>query len=204
VNLEEAALARQALRAAEGCARRLVRSQGKLAASFPLSPATVTVLPPEVEDDLDAFLKRYEQLVNAIQDELLKVVAIVGGEDIRGLARREVSELMERLGALPSAAGFRVLVAIRNRIAHVYPEDPDRQAANLNAAYQTVPDLPLPTRGSVATSSVACRDSEPAHSRPVRFVNDALDGRPPQPLGRPKTLFGGHLYSLWRLDVLAS
>lgn len=138
---EEAALARQALRSAEGCARRLARSQGKLAAQFPLSPARVTALPPDVEDDLDAFLKRYEQLVNTIQDELFKVVAIVGGEDVRGLARREVAELMDRLGALPSAASFRLLVAIRNRIAHSYPDDPERQAGNLNAAYEAVPDL---------------------------------------------------------------
>ena len=138
---EEAALARQALRSAEGCARRLARSQGKLAAQFPLSPARVTALPPDVEDDLDAFLKRYEQLVNTIQDELFKVVAIVGGEDVRGLARREMAELMDRLGALPSAASFRLLVAIRNRIAHSYPDDPERQAGNLNAAYETVPDL---------------------------------------------------------------
>ncbi len=141
MNAEEAALARQALRAAEGCARRLARSQRKLATHFPLSSATVRALPLDVEDDLDAFLKRYEQLVNAIQDELFKVVAIVGGEDIRGLARREAAELMHRLGALPSAAGFRVLVAIRNRIAHLYPDDPDRQAGNLNAAYDAVPDL---------------------------------------------------------------
>ena len=138
---EEAALARQALRSAEGCARRLARSQGKLAAQFPLSPARLTALPPDVEDDLDAFLKRYEQLVNTIQDELFKVVAIVGGEDVRGLARREVAELMDRLGALPSAASFRLLVAIRNRIAHSYPDDPERQAGNLNAAYEAVPDL---------------------------------------------------------------
>jgi len=138
---EEAALAHQALRSAEGCARRLVRSEAKLAAQFPLSPVRVTALPPDVEDDLDAFLKRYEQIVNAIQDELFKVVAIVGGEDVRGLARREVAELMDRLGALPSAAKFRLLVTIRNRIAHSYPDDPERQAANLNAAFEAVPDL---------------------------------------------------------------
>src|SRR5439155_1171927 len=79
VSPEEAALARQALRSADGCARRLARSQGKLAAQFPLSPARLTALPPDLEDDLDAFLKRYEQLVNTIQDELFKVVAIGGG-----------------------------------------------------------------------------------------------------------------------------
>ena len=94
-----------------------------------------------MEDDLDAFLKRYEQLVNTIQDELFKAIAVVGGEDVRGLARREVTELMARLGALPSASDFRQLVAIRNRIAHVYPDDPERQAANLNAAFEAVPEL---------------------------------------------------------------
>lgn len=138
---DETAIAGQALRAAAACARRLVRSQQMLAAQFPLSPATIRSLTAEVEDDLDAFLKRYEQLVTAIQEELFTSVAILGGEDIRRLARREVSELMERLGALPSADRFRVLVAIRNRIAHVYPDDSDRQARNLNEAYAAIPDV---------------------------------------------------------------
>ena len=48
---------------------------------------------------------------------------------------------MERLGALPSAGTFRTLVAIPNRIAHVYPDDPERQARNLNEAYAAVGDL---------------------------------------------------------------
>lgn len=138
---EEAALVEQAIRAAEGCARRLRRSQQILGAVFPLSAMTIGALDPDVEDDLDAFLKRYEQLVNTIHDELFTVVAMVGHEDIRGLARREVSELMERLGALPSAPTFRTLVAIRNRIAHVYPDDPERQTRNLNDAYDAIPEL---------------------------------------------------------------
>lgn len=138
---DETTLASQALRAAAGCARRLARSQRILALRFPLPPSAIDAIPPEVEDDLDAFLKRYEQLVTAIQDELFKAVAILGGEQIRGLARREVAELMDRLGALPSAERFRAIVAIRNRIAHIYPDDPGRQAQNLNEAYAAVPDL---------------------------------------------------------------
>lgn len=141
MSADEVAIAGQAVRAADGCARRLVRSQRELARHFPLSPATLGALSPEVEDDLDAFLKRYEQLVTVIQDDLFKAVAILGGEDTRGLARREVGELMERLGALPQAERFRVIVAIRNRIAHVYPDDPARQTQNLNEAYASVPDL---------------------------------------------------------------
>jgi hypothetical protein len=66
---------------------------------------------------------------------------VLGGEGIRQLSRREVSELMARLGVLSSAERFRALVAIRNRIAHVHPDDPDRPARNLNEAYAAIPDL---------------------------------------------------------------
>jgi hypothetical protein len=138
---DEEALARQALRAAAGSARRLARSQRALATRFPLTPAAIGVLDAEAEDHIDAFLKRYEQLVSAIQNELFKAVALIGDEDIRSLSRREVTELMERLGALPSATRFGTLVAIRNRIAHIYPDDPARQVRNLNEAYEAVPDL---------------------------------------------------------------
>lgn len=141
MSLEEASLARQVLLVTVSCARRLERSHKKLAGGFPLTSLTVTLLTPDVEDDIDAFLKRFEQLVNAIQDEVFKAIAVLGGEDMRGLSRREVAELMERLGAVPSAATFRTLVAIRNRIAHVYPNDPERQATNLNEAYAGVPNL---------------------------------------------------------------
>jgi hypothetical protein len=48
---------------------------------------------------------------------------------------------MERLRALPSADEFRNFVGIRNRLAHLYPEEPERQAANLNAAYEATPRL---------------------------------------------------------------
>ena len=141
MSLNETGLARQALLAAGGCARRLERSHQKLARHFPLGAATIATLSPNVEDDLDAFLKRFEQLVNILQDDLFKAIALLGGEDIRGLARREIAELMERLGVIPSAGSFRILVAIRNRVAHVYPDDPERQARNVNEAYAAVADL---------------------------------------------------------------
>jgi uncharacterized protein YutE (UPF0331/DUF86 family) len=72
---------------------------------------------------------------------VFKAIAVLGGEDIRELSRREIAELMERLGTLPSARTFRTLVAIRNRLAHVYPDDPERQARNLNEAYGAVAAL---------------------------------------------------------------
>jgi hypothetical protein len=109
VSADEVTLARQALLAASGCARRLERSQRVLAGCFPLTAAAVTTLSPDVEDGVDAFQERFEQLVNILQDAIFKAIAAIGEEDIRPLSRREVAELMERLGALPSAATFRTL-----------------------------------------------------------------------------------------------
>jgi hypothetical protein len=56
-----------------------------------VNAAAVADPAPEAEDDLDAFLKRFEQLVNALQDEIFKAIAVLGGEDIRGLASREIA-----------------------------------------------------------------------------------------------------------------
>ncbi len=158
MNPEEGALTRQALRAAEGSASRLSRSQRKLAPHFPLSPATVSALAPEVEDDLDAFLKRYEQLVNAIQDELVKAVAIVGDEDIRGLARREVAELMDRLGARArrDPEPNRPHVSGRSAAAGREPERGLQRRARPSRRLRERPSLP---RGSLAAT-------------PIRLIHD--------------------------------
>jgi hypothetical protein len=86
------------------------------------------------QDDIDAFLKRFEQLVLTLQDQVFVGLAMREGEDPRELSRRDVTELMERLRVIPSAGDFRELVLIRNRLAHLYPEEPERQAANLVAA----------------------------------------------------------------------
>ena len=62
-------------------------------------------------------------------------------QKVEQMLRREIAELMERLGALPSAATFRSLVAMRNRLTHTYPDEPERQARNLNEAFASVSDL---------------------------------------------------------------
>ena len=69
-----------------------------------------------------------------LQDQVFVGLAMREGEDTRELSRRDLTELMERLHAIPSATDFRAFVMMRNRLAHLYPEDPARPAANLNAA----------------------------------------------------------------------
>ena len=68
---------------------------------------------------------------------------------------------MERLGALPSARQFRDFVAVRNRLAHLHPEDPARQAMNLNAAYGVVPALLQLTERISARAALPGEDDRP-------------------------------------------
>lgn len=131
----ERSLLSPALRAMAGCVRRLEASQAKLAPLFPLDADRLEALDPTAEEAMDAFLKRFEQLVTTIQDQLFRAIALVESEDLTGMSRRDVTERMEGLGAIPSASQFRDLVVLRNRLSHLYPDDPGRQVAILNAAY---------------------------------------------------------------------
>jgi hypothetical protein len=151
-------LLRRGLVAMERCATRLRRSVDRLGAFFPIDADRLQRLPLRQQDDIDAFLKRFEQLVLTLQDQVFTGFAIREGEDPRAMSRRDVAELMERLGALPSATQFREFVVVRNRLAHLYPEDPARQAANLNAAYEAAPAL-LQLTEQVSTH--AARPSQP-------------------------------------------
>ncbi len=149
----EPALLRRGLIAAERCAIRLQRSLDRLHARFPIDAGGLQSLRVREQDDIDAFLKRFEQLVLTLQDQVFVGLAIREGEDPRELSRRDLAELMERLDAIPSADRFRTFVAIRNRLADLYPEEPDRQAANLNAAYEAAPRLLEAARQAAARAA---------------------------------------------------
>jgi hypothetical protein len=110
----ESALLEQALAAMAGCIRRLDRSRVKLKALFPLRPNQLGRLRPAQEEAIDAFLKRFEQLVTTIQDQVFQSVASGEDEDVRAMSRRDLAELMERLGGIPSAADFRTFAVLRN------------------------------------------------------------------------------------------
>ena len=131
----EQTLLDQSLRALAGCVRRLEASRTKLAPLFPLDPGRLEILDPDDEEAIDAFLKRFEQVVTTIQDQMFRSIALAEAEDLSAMSRRDVAERMERLGAIPSAAAFRNLVILRNRLSHLYPDDPSRQIAILNAAF---------------------------------------------------------------------
>ena len=101
MTLPEPALLRRGLAATERCAGAAASARCSGCARFPDRSGGLQALGAQQQDDIDAFLKRFEQLVLTLQDQVFVGLAIREGEDPRGLSRRDVTELMERLDAIP-------------------------------------------------------------------------------------------------------
>lgn len=125
----------EAAATARHLAARLRRSLDWLAPHLPLDAETLPVLDTAHGEALDAFLLRFENLANHLQDSVFRRIAVEEeGRDPSRMSRRDVVELMDRLGRVPSAAAFLDAARVRNILSHVYPDEPAKSAAILNRA----------------------------------------------------------------------
>ena len=117
-------------------AESLRRSRERLAARFPVSGAAVAAFDEATTTEADAFLKRFENLTNHLQDQVFRLV--VAAEAVRepsGLSKRDVADYVEKLGVIADSDQFFDALRVRNRPSHAYPDEPARQAGQFNAAW---------------------------------------------------------------------
>ena len=124
---------RSNLAASRKVALRLSTSMRRIEGIFPLSSASMDALEEDDEERIDAFLFRFNSLVGMVQDQLTRSVLEVEEEDVTDASRRDKRNLMEKLGAFRPEYEFGVIAELRNRLSHVYPDDPQKQADILNA-----------------------------------------------------------------------
>ncbi|WP_338661369.1 hypothetical protein VQH23_14095 [Pararoseomonas sp. SCSIO 73927] len=125
----------EAVGTARHLAARLRRSLDWLAPHLLLDAETLPVLDAAHGEALDAFLLRFENLANHLQGSVFRRIAMEEeGRDPARMSRRDVVELMDRLGRIPSAAAFLDAARIRNILFHVYPDEPAKSAAILDRA----------------------------------------------------------------------
>ncbi|MBK1660669.1 nucleotidyltransferase substrate binding protein [Paracraurococcus ruber] len=125
-----------AIRAAQAIAQSLRRVRERLVALFPLDAAGVSALDEDQRDRTDALIKRFENLVNTLQDQVFRQIAERElARDPDRMSRRDVLDYMEKIGVLDAADRFLDAVKLRNRLSHVYPEDPAKQAGQLNRVH---------------------------------------------------------------------
>lgn len=96
------------------------------------------------DDDLeiiDAYLYRYGSLISNIQDSVFKSIGEIEHEPVSNMSNRDKTNLMERVGALPSSEFFSELAIIRNKLMHDYPEEIQKNVERINFIMTESPKL---------------------------------------------------------------
>lgn len=112
-----------------------------LETELPLSGDRLAKLNDEAIQDLDQFVLRFGKLQDAIGARLLPAILDYLQEPFEDRPMLDKLNRLEKLGYLESAEQWQQLRAIRNRFAHDYPDDHDKNAALLNLAIDSVDDL---------------------------------------------------------------
>ncbi len=130
---EEQDRARQTVAAAERILSSLTESLAEMDALAPLDEARLETLPVGERRTVDAFLKRFQDAVEAGR-RLFRVVLVLLDEDQSGLSAIDVMNMAEKYGVLPSALVWRDVVKARKEIAHGYAMTLAAAARAINAA----------------------------------------------------------------------
>jgi hypothetical protein len=122
-------------------AHHLRHALASLEDKLPLSGSQLANLDDEAVQDLDQFVLRFGRLQDAIGARLLPAVLNVLQEPFEDRPMIDKLNRLEKLGFLESGEQWQRLRAIRNRFSHDYPDDPDKNAALLHLAIQSVDDV---------------------------------------------------------------
>jgi hypothetical protein len=103
---------------------------------FPVTPERAAALTADEEESIDALILRYSQCVSMIQDQVFRGIALLEQEDLVDKSNRDKALLMEKLGAIQSAADFGAATLLRNKLAHHYPDQSQAQIRRVNLAFE--------------------------------------------------------------------
>ncbi len=127
--------------AADRIAKRLSGSLNKLSGFVPISAHDLENLDDIKQEALDAFIKRFEQLQDNIENRLFKGIAVLENEDVTVLSKRDIAIKMERFRVIASADEWTAISLLRNKLAHDYPGEAEKQAERINEAAKRGKDL---------------------------------------------------------------
>lgn len=116
-------------------AKRFAWSVGRVQSFMPMDAAKVETINAEDEEKLDAYLLRFNQLTAMLQDHVTRSILKAEEELMREMSRKDQRSLMEKLGALRPSLQFGSIAELRNKIAHTYPNESEKQAEILNEVF---------------------------------------------------------------------
>lgn len=132
----EIAMLREHLATVARLADRLVVLRARLAPVMPIDADRMASLEADRDIDVLAFLKTFEQLEDTLGRTLKTIAMLMQLGKVERLTPRDVAQRSTALGVIDDPKLWADAVRVRNELAHEYPLRPDKQAAQVNAAWE--------------------------------------------------------------------
>lgn len=114
---------------------RLALLRDRLSALMPINADRMRALDPDTDVSVLAFLKTFEQFEDTLGRTLKTIAMLMQFGKVERLTPRDVAQRAAALGVIDDPRVWADAVRVRNELAHEYPLHPDKQAAQVNAAW---------------------------------------------------------------------
>ena len=114
---------------------RLALLRDRLSALMPINADRMRALDPDTDVSVLAFLKTFEQFEDTLGRTLKTIAMLMQFGNVERLTPRDVAQRAAALGVIDDPRVWADAVRVRNELAHEYPLHPDKQAAQVNAAW---------------------------------------------------------------------
>jgi len=119
----------------------LFHALSSIRAFCPLTGESYANLTDEQVQDVDQFILRFTKLQDTMGSRLFPAILHYLTEPFDERPMLDKLNRLEKLGFINSVEKWQTVRNIRNKFAHDYPNDLDKNAAQLNLAFESVMDL---------------------------------------------------------------
>jgi hypothetical protein len=120
---------------------RLRSASAKLSAVFPLGEERFSALENATVETLDQFVYRFTKLQDALAARMMPAFRVLLSGSDAPCPFLDTLHDLEKAGIVPSARGWQELRALRNNLAHDYPESVSQTVATLNEVFKRWEEL---------------------------------------------------------------
>ena len=107
----------------------------------PSTRESIDLLTDEQVQDIDQFILRYTKLQDTMGTRLFTSILNYLYEPVDNRPMLDVLHRLEKLGLIDNIVMWQEVRLVRNRFAHDYANDPEKNAAQLNIAFASTLDL---------------------------------------------------------------
>lgn len=119
----------------------ILNALSSISAFRPLTGESIDLLTDEQVQDIDQFILRYTKLQDTMGSRLFTSILNYLYEPADNCPMLDILHRLEKLGLIDSTEMWQAARIVRNRFAHDYANDSEKNAAQLNMAFASTLDL---------------------------------------------------------------